>query len=90
VFAIIQIPAIGVHLVEGVGREDLHEGPGHVPSTVLPGEPGAGQHPGPRRPAESHDHADHLPPRYSARQRLIVCGDLTSTVARRGTAAAAA
>ena len=27
-------------IVEGVGRDDLRKGPGHVPSTVLPGQPG--------------------------------------------------
>jgi sortase A len=41
-FAIIKIPKIGVErvLVEGVDRDDLRKGPGHVPSTVLPDRPG--------------------------------------------------
>ncbi len=41
-FAVIRIPKLGVErvLVEGVDREDLRKGPGHVPSTVLPGQPG--------------------------------------------------
>jgi sortase A len=41
-FALIKIPKIGVErvLVEGVEREHLRRGPGHVPSTVLPGQPG--------------------------------------------------
>jgi sortase A len=41
-FAIIKIPKIGVErvLVEGVEREHLRKGPGHVPSTVLPGQSG--------------------------------------------------
>jgi sortase A len=41
-FALIQIPAIDVErvVVEGVGRDDLRKGPGHVPSTMMPGQPG--------------------------------------------------
>jgi sortase A len=41
-FAVIKIPKIGVErvLVEGVEREHLRKGPGHVPSTVMPGQPG--------------------------------------------------
>jgi sortase A len=41
-FALIKIPKIDVErvLVEGVEREHLRKGPGHVPSTVLPGQPG--------------------------------------------------
>jgi sortase A len=41
-FALIQIPRIGVErvVVEGVGRDELRKGPGHVPSTVPPGQPG--------------------------------------------------
>jgi sortase A len=40
--AIIDIPKIQVKdvIVEGVGRDDLRKGPGHVPTTVLPGQPG--------------------------------------------------
>jgi sortase A len=36
------IPAIGLDeiVVEGVGRRELNAGPGHLPETVLPGEPG--------------------------------------------------
>ena len=41
-FALIKIPKIDVEhvLVEGVEREQLRKGPGHVPSTVMPGQPG--------------------------------------------------
>jgi sortase A len=41
-FALIKIPKIDVErvLVEGVQREHLRKGPGHVPSTVMPGQPG--------------------------------------------------
>jgi sortase A len=41
--AVLDIPRIGLRnkvIVEGVGRDDLRKGPGHVPSTVLPGQPG--------------------------------------------------
>jgi sortase A len=40
--ALIQIPKIKVEkvVVQGVGREDLKKGPGHVPSTVMPGQVG--------------------------------------------------
>jgi sortase A len=40
--AVIRIPRIGVDkaVVEGVSRADLREGPGHYPSTPLPGQPG--------------------------------------------------
>ncbi|MDP9403766.1 MAG: class E sortase [Actinomycetota bacterium] len=40
--AIIQIPKIGVEkaVVEGVGLSDLKKGPGHYPTTPMPGEPG--------------------------------------------------
>jgi sortase A len=40
--ALIQIPKIKVEkvVVQGVGRADLKKGPGHVPSTVMPGQPG--------------------------------------------------
>jgi sortase A len=40
--ALIQIPKIKVEkvVVQGVGRDDLKKGPGHVPSTVMPGQPG--------------------------------------------------
>jgi sortase A len=38
----IRIPAIGVTqvIVQGTGTEDLRKGPGHYPSTPLPGAPG--------------------------------------------------
>ncbi|HJU01070.1 MAG TPA: class E sortase [Actinomycetes bacterium] len=41
-FALIKIPKIDVErvLVEGVEREQLRKGPGHVPTTVMPGQPG--------------------------------------------------
>jgi sortase A len=44
-FAIIRIPSIerlhdGWAVVEGVGRSDLKNGAGHMPSTPLPGQPG--------------------------------------------------
>ena len=40
--AIIEIPKIHVQkvVVEGVGRQQLAMGPGHVPRTALPGRPG--------------------------------------------------
>ncbi len=40
--AIVDIPKIGVHqaVVEGTGVADLRKGPGHYPSTSLPGEAG--------------------------------------------------
>ena len=40
--AIIEIPKIHVQkvVVEGVGRQQLAMGPGHVPRTALPGQPG--------------------------------------------------
>jgi sortase A len=41
--AVLDIPKIGLDdkvVVEGVGREELRKGPGHVPSTVLPGQEG--------------------------------------------------
>ena len=41
-FAAIRIPKIDVDAVvfEGVDRETLTKGPGHMPETVLPGQPG--------------------------------------------------
>jgi LPXTG-site transpeptidase (sortase) family protein len=43
-FAFIRIPALGPHwrfaVVEGSSLAQLAEGPGHVPGTQLPGEPG--------------------------------------------------
>jgi LPXTG-site transpeptidase (sortase) family protein len=41
--AVIDIPKIKLDnkvIIEGVGRDELRKGPGHVPSTVLPGQPG--------------------------------------------------
>jgi sortase A len=41
--AVLDIPKIQLDnkvIVEGVSRDDLRKGPGHVPSTVLPGQPG--------------------------------------------------
>lgn len=39
---IIRIPKIGVDkaVVQGVGESDLRQGPGHYPSTPMPGQPG--------------------------------------------------
>jgi sortase A len=42
--AVLDIPKIRLDnkvVVEGVGREELRKGPGHVPSTAAPGQPGA-------------------------------------------------
>jgi LPXTG-site transpeptidase (sortase) family protein len=38
----LEIPAIGLDevVVEGVGEEELGAGPGHLPGSALPGEPG--------------------------------------------------
>ncbi len=38
----VEIPRIQLRkiLVQGVGRDELRKGPGHVPSTVMPGQPG--------------------------------------------------
>jgi sortase A len=38
----IEIPRIGLsaYVVEGVGDDDLHQGPGHYPGTPLPGQKG--------------------------------------------------
>ena len=41
--AVLDIPKIQLVnkvIVEGVGRDELRKGPGHVPSTVPPGQPG--------------------------------------------------
>lgn len=40
--ALLRIPKIGVDkaVVEGVGEDDLRQGPGHYPGTPLPGQPG--------------------------------------------------
>lgn len=39
---VIKIPKIGVDkaVVQGVGESDLRQGPGHYPSTPMPGQPG--------------------------------------------------
>jgi sortase A len=142
-FALIKIPRIDVErvLVEGVEREQLRKGPGHVPTTVMPGQPGTFAVSGHRttygapffrlnelgkgdriqivseaavytynvsrtaivRPTDVWV-LNNVPapggglkatitlttchPRYSARQRLIVFGDLASA-SRRGAATAA-
>lgn len=41
-FAVIRIPRLGVEEVvfEGVARDTLRKGPGHIPGTALPGQPG--------------------------------------------------
>ncbi|MCU1378560.1 MAG: sortase family protein LPXTG-site transpeptidase [Acidimicrobiales bacterium] len=40
--AVLRIPAIGVDkaVIEGVGVPDLKKGPGHYPTTPMPGQPG--------------------------------------------------
>jgi sortase A len=142
--AVLDIPKIDLRnkvIVEGVGRDDLRKGPGHVPSTVLPGQPGTFGVSGHRttygapfyrlnelakgdtitvvtraaiytytvthtaivRPTDTQV-LDNVPgpdgkpkatitmttchPRYSARQRLIVFGDLILTMANTGKVAA--
>ena len=142
--AVLDIPKIQLDnkvVVEGVGRDELRKGPGHVPSTVLPGQEGAFGVSGHRttygapfyrlnelekgdtitvvtrlaiytysvtrtaivRPTDTQvlDNvigADGKPkatitlttchPRYSARQRLIVFGDLEYTSTNTGKVAA--
>jgi len=142
--AVIDIPKIDLNnkvIVEGVGRDELRKGPGHVPSTVLPGQPGTFGVSGHRttygapfyrlnelakgdtitvvtreaiytysvtrtaivRPTDTQvlDNVigpDDKPkatitlttchPRYSARQRLIIFGDLKFTSANTGKVAA--
>jgi len=142
--AVLDIPKIDLNnkvIVEGVGRDELRKGPGHVPSTVLPGQPGTFGVSGHRttygapfyrlnelakgdtitvvtreaiytysvtrtaivRPTDTQvlDNVigpDDKPkatitlttchPRYSARQRLIVFGDLKFTSANTGKVAA--
>jgi sortase A len=142
--AILDIPKIQLDnkvIVEGVGREELRKGPGHVPSTVLPGQDGTFGVSGHRttygapfyrlneltkgdtitvvtreavytytvtrtaivRPTDTQvlDNVigpDNKPkatitlttchPRYSARQRLIVFGDLSFTSTSSGKVAA--
>jgi sortase A len=142
--AVLDIPKIQLDnkvVVEGVGREDLRKGPGHVPSTVLPGQEGTFGVSGHRttygapfyrldelakgdtitvvtrqaiytytvtrtaivRPTDTQvlDNVrgpDGKPkatitlttchPRYSARQRLIVFGDLSFTSTNSGKVAA--
>ena len=142
--AVLDIPKIQLDnkvIVEGVGRDDLRKGPGHVPSTVLPGQDGTFGVSGHRttygapfyrlnelakgdtmtvvsreaiytytvtrtaivRPTDTQvldnvEGPDGKPkatitlttchPRYSARQRLIVFGDLTDTSRNSGKVAA--
>ena len=142
--AVLDIPKIDLNnkvIVEGVGRDELRKGPGHVPSTVLPGQSGTFGVSGHRttygapfyrlnelakgdtitvvtreaiytysvtrtaivRPTDTQvlDNVigpDDKPkatitlttchPRYSARQRLIVFGDLKFTSANTGKVAA--
>jgi sortase A len=142
--AVMDIPRIELDnkvIVEGVSRDDLRKGPGHVPSTVLPGQPGTFGVSGHRttygapfyrlnelgkgdtitvvtreaiytytitrtaivRPTDTQvlDNVfgpDNKPkatitlttchPRYSARQRLIVFGDLRYTSTNTGKVAA--
>ena len=142
--AVLDIPKIQLDnkiVVEGVGRDELRKGPGHVPSTVLPGQDGTFGISGHRttygapfyrlneltkgdtitiiskeaiytytvtrtaivRPTDTQvldnvEGPDGKPkatitlttchPRYSARQRLIVCGDLSSPSPNSGKVAA--
>jgi sortase A len=142
--AVLDIPKIDLNnkvIVEGVGRDELRKGPGHVPSTVLPGQDGTFGVSGHRttygspfyrlneltkgdtitvvtrlaiytytvsrtdivRPTDTQvlDNVigpDNKPkatitlttchPRYSARQRLIVFGDLSFTATNTGKVAA--
>jgi LPXTG-site transpeptidase (sortase) family protein len=142
--AVLDIPKIRLDnkvVVEGVGRDELRKGPGHVPSTVLPGQDGTFGVSGHRttygapfyrlnelakgdtitvvtreaiytytvtrtaivRPTDTQvldnvNGPDGKPeatitlttchPRYSARQRLIVFGDLTDTSVNTGQVAA--
>jgi sortase A len=142
--AVLDIPKIGLDnkvIVEGVGRDELRKGPGHVPSTVLPGQDGTFGVSGHRttygapfyrlnelakgdtitvvireaiynytvtrtaivRPTDTQvldnvNGPDGKPkatitlttchPRYSARQRLIVFGDLSGTSVNTGQVAA--
>jgi sortase A len=142
--AVIDIPKIQLDnkvVVEGVSRDDLRKGPGHVPSTVLPGQDGTFGISGHRttygapfyrlneltkgdtitvvtreaiytytvtrtaivRPTDTQvldnvEGSDGKPkativlttchPRYSARQRLIVFGDLSYTSLNTGQVAA--
>jgi sortase A len=142
--AVLDIPKIRLDnkvIVEGVGRDELRKGPGHVPSTVLPGQDGTFGVSGHRttygapfyrlnelakgdtitvvtreatytytvtrtaivRPTETQvldnvNGPDGKPkatitlttchPRYSARQRLIVFGDLSDTSITTGQVAA--
>jgi sortase A len=142
--AVIDIPKIRLDnkiIVEGVGRDELRKGPGHVPSTVLPGQDGTFGVSGHRttygapfyrlnelvkgdtitvvskeaiytytvtrtaivRPTDTQvlddvEGPDGKPkatitlttchPRYSARQRLIVFGDLNFTSPNSGRVAA--
>jgi sortase A len=142
--AVLDIPKIRLDnkvVVEGVGREELRKGPGHVPSTVLPGQDGTFGVSGHRttygapfyrlnelakgdnitvvtreavytytvtrtaivRPTDTQvlnnvTGPDGKPkatitlttchPRYSARQRLIVFGDLKNTSVNTGQVAA--
>ena len=142
--AVLDIPRIQLDhkvIVEGVGRDELRKGPGHVPSTVMPGQDGTFGVSGHRttygapfyrlnelgkgdtitvvtresiytysvtrtaivRPTDTQvlDNVigpDNKPkatitlttchPRYSARQRLIVFGDLSFTSTNTGKVAA--
>jgi sortase A len=142
--AVLDIPRIQLVnkvIVEGVGRDELRKGPGHVPSTVPPGQPGTFGVSGHRttygapfyrldelekgdtitvvtreaiytytvtrraivRPTETQV-LDNVRgpngklkatitlttchPRYSARQRLVIFGDLSLTSANTGKVAA--
>ncbi|MFS8483472.1 MAG: sortase, partial [Acidimicrobiia bacterium] len=87
----IRIPDIGVDkiVVEGVSLEDLKRGPGHFPSSPLPGQPGNAAIAGhrttygaPFHRLDELDHGDEIEVttlqgtfRYEVREQLIVAPD---------------
>ncbi len=74
--AIIRIPKIGVEkaVVEGVGVNALKEGPGHYPTTPLPGQPG--------NAAIAGHRTTYGAPFY--RTDELVAGDLIQVTTRQG------
>src|SRR5690606_31749873 len=87
----IRIPDIGVDkiVVEGVGLDDLKRGPGHFPSSPLPGQPGNAAIAGhrttsgaPLHPLDELEAGDEIEVttlqgtfRYEVREQLIVAPD---------------